>query len=114
MQLVRDWDFNWLHSHRPQRALRKVRGCEGFYTAISRFAQSQHGGKMPKQSEGWLTSTLKRVNRAVSEDMSDFDPDAEYDTRVKLPEWQLARLKARAHQPTKKVPDVHSSGRNFE
>lgn len=50
---------------------------------------------MSQQNEGWLTRLLTRINRAVSEDMSDYDPDAEYDTRVKLPEWQLARLKER-------------------
>ena len=67
---------------------------------------------MSEQNEGWLTRTLKRINRAVSEDMSDYDSGAEYDTRVKLPEWQLARLKARARQTTKNVPDAHSTGRD--
>ncbi len=69
---------------------------------------------MSDQNEGWLSRTLKRINRAVSEDMSDYDPDAEYDTRVKLPEWQLARLKARGRPPTKQVPDEHSTDRDDE
>ena len=36
-----------------------------------------------------------KVSRAVAEDMSEYDPKAEYDTRVKLPEWQLKKLKNR-------------------
>lgn len=42
-----------------------------------------------------LKTLFAKVNRLVSEDMTDFDPGADYDTRVKLPEWQLARLKKR-------------------
>jgi len=38
---------------------------------------------------------LSKLNRVVSEDMSEYDEDADYDTRVKLPEWQLAALKKR-------------------
>ena len=36
-----------------------------------------------------------KINKVASEDMSQFDPDADYDTRVKLPEWQLKKLKQR-------------------
>ena len=44
---------------------------------------------------GWLKTTLSRLNTLLTEDMSDYDPDEDYDTRVKLPEWQLAALKKR-------------------
>ena len=44
---------------------------------------------------GWFKLALSKLNRVVSEDMSDYDEDADYDTRVKLPEWQLAALKKR-------------------
>ena len=46
-------------------------------------------------SKGWFRSALSMLNRVVSEDMSEYDEDADYDTRVKLPEWQLAALKKR-------------------
>lgn len=46
-------------------------------------------------SKGWFRSALSKLNRVVSEDMSEYDEDADYDTRVKLPEWQLAALKKR-------------------
>ena len=37
-----------------------------------------------------------RLNRAVTEvGIEHFDDDRDWDARVKLPEWQLARLKAR-------------------
>ena len=42
-----------------------------------------------------LKSVFQKLNTFVSEDMSDYDPDARYDTRVKLPEWQLKKLKQR-------------------
>jgi len=42
-----------------------------------------------------LKKLFVKANRAVTEDMSDYDPNAEYDTRVKLPEWQLKKLKTR-------------------
>lgn len=39
---------------------------------------------------------LARLNRAVTEvGIEHFDDDRDWDARVKLPEWQLARLKAR-------------------
>ncbi|HAZ79029.1 MAG TPA: hypothetical protein DCX08_03770 [Porticoccaceae bacterium] len=44
---------------------------------------------------GWLKTTLSKLNTLLTEDMSDYDPDEDYDTRVKLPEWQLAALKKR-------------------
>ena len=47
-----------------------------------------------------LRTLFAKVNRLVSEDMTDFDPGADYDTRVKLPEWQLARLKKRKNSKT--------------
>ena len=45
-----------------------------------------------KNREGFLA----RLNRAVTEvGIEHFDDDRDWDARVKLPEWQLARLKAR-------------------
>jgi hypothetical protein len=46
-------------------------------------------------SKGWFRSALSKLNRVMSEDMSEYDEDADYDTRVKLPEWQLTALKKR-------------------
>ena len=42
-----------------------------------------------------LKKILVRRNKLASEDMSQCDPDADYYTRVKLPEWQLKKLKQR-------------------
>tara|TARA_B100000674_G_scaffold461160_1_gene439853 strand:+ start:509 stop:766 length:258 start_codon:yes stop_codon:yes gene_type:complete len=42
-----------------------------------------------------LTALFGRLERAVLEDMSDLDPDQGYDTRVKLADWQLHRLRKR-------------------
>ena len=42
-----------------------------------------------------LKKLFVKVNQVATEDMSEFDPKAEYDTRVKLPEWQLKKLKNR-------------------
>ncbi len=42
-----------------------------------------------------LKKIFFKINKLASEDMSQFDPDADYDTRVKLPEWQLKKLKQR-------------------
>ena len=42
-----------------------------------------------------LKKILVKINKLASEDMSQFDPNADYDTRVKLPEWQLKKLKRR-------------------
>jgi hypothetical protein len=39
---------------------------------------------------------LSRLNRALTEvGIEHFDDDRDWDARVKLPEWQLARLKQR-------------------
>lgn len=44
------------------------------------------------RKDGWLA----RLNRAVTEvGIEHFDDDRDWDARVKLPEWQLARLKQR-------------------
>jgi len=45
-----------------------------------------------------LKKLFVKANKAATEDMSEYDPQAEYDTRVKLPEWQLERLKKRKNQ----------------
>jgi hypothetical protein len=50
-------------------------------------------GKTPKT--GWFKTALNKLNTLLTEDMSDYDPSQDYDTRVKLPEWQLAALKKR-------------------
>ena len=42
-----------------------------------------------------LSSIGSWLNKLVTEDMSEYDPNADYDTRVKLPEWQLKKLKKR-------------------
>ena len=42
-----------------------------------------------------LKKFFVKVNKAATEDMSEYDPKSEYDTRVKLPEWQLKKLKNR-------------------
>ena len=45
-----------------------------------------------RPKEGWLA----RLNRAATEvGIEHFDDDRDWDARVKLPEWQLARLKKR-------------------
>ena len=46
-------------------------------------------------SKGWFKLALSKLNRVMTEDMSEYNEDADYDTRVKLPEWQLAALKKR-------------------
>ena len=48
-----------------------------------------------KTGTGWFKAALSKLNTLVAEDMSEYDPDQDYDTRVKLPEWQLAALKKR-------------------
>ena len=48
-----------------------------------------------KTGTGWFKTALSKLNTFVPEDLSDYDPDQDYDTRVKLPEWQLAALKKR-------------------
>ena len=44
---------------------------------------------------------LDKLNHILTEDMSDYYEDADYDTRVKLPEWQLAALKKRKQNQKK-------------
>ena len=51
-----------------------------------------------KTSTGWFKTALSKFNTFVAEDLSDYDPDQDYDTRVKLPEWQLAALKKRKRE----------------
>jgi hypothetical protein len=48
-----------------------------------------------KTGTGWFKTALSKLNTFVAEDLSDYDPDQDYDTRVKVPEWQLAALKKR-------------------
>jgi hypothetical protein len=51
---------------------------------------------------------LARLNRALTEvGIEHFDDDRDWDARVKLPEWQLARLKARyeAEKSRKRLRD---------
>ena len=47
-----------------------------------------------------LKKILVKINKLASEDMSQYDPNADYDTRVKLPEWQLKKLKRRKQART--------------
>ena len=62
--------------------------------------KKQRTTELNNMTANFFSKFLKRLNKAVSEDMSDFDPQAEYDTRVKLPGWQTARL--RDHSKDKK------------
>ncbi|MDG2146364.1 MAG: hypothetical protein P8K06_07480 [Porticoccaceae bacterium] len=48
-----------------------------------------------KTGTQWFKAALSKLNTFVAEDMSEYDPDQDYDTRVKLTEWQLAALKKR-------------------
>ena len=54
-----------------------------------------------KTGTGWFKTALSKLNTFVAEDLSDYDPDQDYDTRVKLPEWQLAALKKRKREQTR-------------
>ena len=54
-----------------------------------------------KSSDGSFKRALDKLNYILSEDMSEYDEDADYDTRVKLPEWQLAALKKRKQNKKK-------------
>jgi hypothetical protein len=51
-----------------------------------------------KTSTGWFKTALSKLNTFVAEDLSDYDPEQDYDTRVKLSEWQLAALKKRKRE----------------
>lgn len=56
---------------------------------MSRGGKKQHSGA---DKPGFLS----RLNRALTEvGIEHFDDDRDWDARVKLPEWQLARLKRR-------------------
>ena len=57
--------------------------------------------KHQKSKDGPLKRALDKLNYILSEDMSEYDEDADYDTRVKLPEWQLAALKNRKQNKKK-------------
>ena len=57
--------------------------------------------KNHKSSDGSFKRALDKLNYILSEDMSEYDKDADYDTRVKLPEWQLAALKKRKRNQKK-------------
>ena len=47
---------------------------------------------------------MQRLNKALTEvGIEHFDDDCDYDQRVKLPEWQLARLKKRHEERKKRV-----------
>jgi hypothetical protein len=54
-----------------------------------------------KSVDGPLKRAFDKLNHILTEDMSDYDEDADYDTRVKLPEWQLAALKKRKQNQKK-------------
>jgi hypothetical protein len=54
-----------------------------------------------KSIHGPFKRVLNRLNHILKEDMSEYDKDADYDTRVKLPEWQLAALKKRQQRKKK-------------
>ena len=47
-----------------------------------------------------LKKILVKIDKVASEDMSQYDPNADYDTRVQLPEWQLKKLKRRKQART--------------
>ena len=51
--------------------------------------------KVEMKLKNSLSSIGSWLNKLVTEDMSEYDPNADYDTRVKLPEWQLKKLKKR-------------------
>ena len=57
--------------------------------------------KDQKFKDGQFKRVLDKINYILSEDMTEYDQDADYDTRVKLPEWQLAALKKRQQRKKK-------------
>ena len=58
---------------------------------------------MKDKPKSRIRNLLSRLNRAVTEvGIEHFDDDRDWDARVKLPEWQLARLKARHAEKTSK------------
>lgn len=62
--------------------------------------KKQRTTELNNMTANFFSKFLKRLNKAVTEDMSDFDPQAEYDTRVKLPGWQTARLRGHSKDKT--------------
>ncbi len=59
------------------------------------FSVNQLEHKLEMKLKIFLTGLAGKLNKFVTEDMSEYDPNADYDTRVKLPEWQLKKLKKR-------------------
>ena len=57
--------------------------------------------KDQKPKDGPFKRALHKLNYIMSEDMSEYDQGADYDTRVKLPDWQLAALKKRKQNKKK-------------
>lgn len=54
--------------------------------------------KDKKTGTEWFKTALSKLNTFVAEGLSDYDPDQDYDTRVKLPKWQLSALKKRKRE----------------
>jgi hypothetical protein len=55
-----------------------------------------------EKKHGRPDGPLQRLNRALTEvGVEHFDDDRDWDERVKLPEWQLARLKRRYEERKK-------------
>ena len=59
------------------------------------FSVNKLEHKVEMKLKNSLSSIGSWLNKLVTEDMSEYDPNADYDTRVKLPEWQLKKLKKR-------------------
>ena len=59
------------------------------------FSVNQMEHRLEMKLKNSLSSIGSWLNKLVTEDMSEYDPNADFDTRVKLPEWQLKKLKKR-------------------
>ena len=59
------------------------------------FSVNQMERRLEMKLKNSLSSIGSWLKKLVTEDMSEYDPNADYDTRVKLPEWQLKKLKKR-------------------
>ena len=59
------------------------------------FSVNQMERRLEMKLKNSLSCIGSWLNKLVTEDMSEYDPNADYDTRVKLPEWQLKKLKKR-------------------
>ena len=59
------------------------------------FSVNQLERRLEVKLKNFLSGIGSWLNKLVTEDMSEYDPNADYDTRVKLPEWQLKKLKKR-------------------